>query len=98
MTINQKIGRIALSINYLISNRDEVIVLIENIFDLNVVPFIRSPDDNDDNDTKKQRYPTIVDTGACISVIIKPCAQALGLKQRLLFRQTVFFSRINNYS
>ena len=51
MTINQKIGKTALSINYLISDRDEIIVLIENIFDLNVVPFIRSPDDNDDNDT-----------------------------------------------
>ncbi len=54
MTINQKIGRTALSINYLISDGDEVIVLIENIFDLNVVPFIRSPDDNDDNDTNSE--------------------------------------------
>ncbi len=54
MTINQKISRTALLINYLISDRDEVIVLIENIFDLNVVPFIRSLDDNDDNDTNSE--------------------------------------------
>ena len=54
MTINQKIGRIALSINYLISDGDEIIELIENIFDLNVIPFIRSPDDNDDNDTNSE--------------------------------------------
>ena len=54
MTINQKIGRTALSINYLISDRDKVIVLIKNIFDLNVIPFIRSPDDNDDNDTNSE--------------------------------------------
>ncbi len=54
MTINQKIGRIALLINYLISDRNEVIVLIENIFDLNVIPFIRSPDNNDDNDTNSK--------------------------------------------
>ena len=54
MTINQKIGRTALLINYLISDRDEVIVLIKNIFDLNIVPFIRSPDDNDDNDTNSE--------------------------------------------
>ncbi len=54
MIINQKIGRMALSINYLISDRDEVIVLIENIFDLNVVLFIRSPNDNDDNDINSE--------------------------------------------
>ena len=54
MTINQKIGRTALLINYLISDGDEIIVLIENIFDLNVIPFIRSPDDNDDNDTNSE--------------------------------------------
>ncbi len=54
MTINQKIDRTALSINYLISDGDEVIVLIENIFDLNVVLFIKSPDDNDDNDTNSE--------------------------------------------
>ena len=54
MTINQKIGRTAFSINYLISDGDEVIVLIKNIFDLNIVPFIRSPDDNDDNDTNSE--------------------------------------------
>ena len=54
MTINQKIGRTALSINYLISDRDEVIVLIKNIFDLNVILFIRSSDDNNDNDTNSE--------------------------------------------
>ena len=54
MTINQKIGRMALSINYLISNRDEVIVLIENIFNLNIVSFIRSPDNNDNNDINSE--------------------------------------------
>ncbi len=54
MIINQKISRIVLLINYLISDGDEVIVLIENIFDLNVIPFIRSPDDNDDNDTNSE--------------------------------------------
>ena len=41
-------------INYLISDRDEVIVLIENIFDLNIVLFIRSPDDNDDNNINSE--------------------------------------------
>ncbi len=54
MIINQKIGRMALSINYLISDRDEIIVLIKNIFDLNVIPFIRSSDDNNDNDTNSE--------------------------------------------
>ncbi len=54
MTINQKIGRTAFSINYLISDGNKVIVLIENIFDLNVIPFIRSPDNNDDNDTNSE--------------------------------------------
>ncbi len=44
----------ALLINYLIFDRDEVIVLIENIFDLNVVLFIRSPDNNDDNDINSE--------------------------------------------
>ncbi len=44
----------ALLINYLISDRDEVIVLIKNIFDLNVIPFIRSSDDNNDNDTNSE--------------------------------------------
>ncbi len=54
MTINQKIGRMALLINYLISDGDEIIVLIKNIFVLNVIPFIKSPDDNDDNDTNSE--------------------------------------------
>ncbi len=54
MIINQKIGRMALSINYLISDKDEVIVLIKNIFDLNVIPFIKSSDDNDNNDTNSE--------------------------------------------
>ena len=54
MTINQKISSMVLLINYLISDGDEVIVLIENIFDLNVIPFIRSPDNNDDNDTNSE--------------------------------------------
>ena len=54
MTINQKISRTALSINYLIFDGDEVIVLIKNIFDLNVVPFIRNSDNNDDNDTNSE--------------------------------------------
>ncbi len=54
MTINQKIGNIALSINYLISDKNEVIVLIKNIFNLNVVSFIRSLDDNNNNDTNSK--------------------------------------------
>ena len=54
MTINQKIGRTALSINYLISDGDEVIILIKNIFDLNVISFIKSLDDNDNNDTNSE--------------------------------------------
>ncbi len=44
----------ALLINYLIFNEDKIIVLIKNIFDLNVIPFIKSPDDNDDNDTNSE--------------------------------------------
>ena len=43
-----------LLINYLISDKDKVIVLIENIFDLNIIPFIRSSDNNDDNDTNSK--------------------------------------------
>ena len=54
MTINQKIGRTTFSINYLISDGDEVIVLIKNIFDLNVILFIRSLNDNDDNNTNSE--------------------------------------------
>ena len=54
MIINQKIGRTALSINYLIFDGDEVIVLIKNIFDLNVILFIRSLNDNDDNNTNSE--------------------------------------------
>ena len=54
MTINQKISSMVLLINYLIFDGDEVIVLIENIFDLNIILFIRNSDDNDDNDTNSK--------------------------------------------
>ncbi len=54
MTINQKISSMVLLINYLISDGDEVIVLIENIFDLNVILFIRSSDDNNNNNTNSK--------------------------------------------
>ncbi len=54
MIINQKISSIVLSINYLIFDGDKIIILIENIFDLNIILFIRSSDNNNDNDTNSE--------------------------------------------
>ena len=41
MTINQKIGSIALLINYLISDENEVIILIKNITQLIKLHYIK---------------------------------------------------------
>ena len=41
MTINQKIGSIALLINYLISDKNEVIILIKNITQLIKLHYIK---------------------------------------------------------
>jgi len=54
MTINQKISSIVFSINYLISDGDEVIILIKNIFDLNIILFNKRLDDNEKNDTNSK--------------------------------------------
>ncbi len=54
MTINQKINSITLLINYLIFDNDKIIILIENIFNLNVILFIRNPDNNNNNDTNSK--------------------------------------------
>ncbi len=54
MTINQKISSIVFSINYLISDGDEVIILIKNIFDLNIILFIKSPNNNSNNNTNSE--------------------------------------------
>jgi len=41
-------------INYLIFDEDKVFVLIENIFDLNIILFIKSPNNNSNNNTNSE--------------------------------------------